>query len=109
MHKFAALADPTRRQILEILAREGELPATEISRRFQVSPQAISQHLKVLRAARLVLVEKRAQQRIYTVNPEVMYDIEKWAEGLRQLWNRRFDALDQLLLAEQRKETDDEP
>ena len=49
MDKFAALADPTRRQIIEILAREGELPAAEISRHFKISPQAISQHLKTLR------------------------------------------------------------
>ena len=109
MDKFAALADPTRRQIIEILAREGELPAAEISRHFKISPQAISQHLKTLRAADLVRVEKRAQQRIYTINPEVMYELEEWAKGLRQLWNQRFDAFEKLLLAEKRKERSDEP
>lgn len=108
MDKFAALADPTRRQIIELLAREGELPAAEISRHFQISPQAISQHLKTLREADLVRVERRAQQRIYTINPEVMYEVEEWAKRLRGLWNQRFDALEQLLLEENRKESRDE-
>ena len=65
MDKFSALADPTRRHILEMLARRGQLSATEISDKFQVSPSAISQHLKVLREANLVQMEKRVQQRLY--------------------------------------------
>lgn len=69
MDKLYALAEPTRRTILEMLAKEGQLSATEISDRFNVSPSAISQHLKVLREANLVLMEKRAQQRLYRINP----------------------------------------
>jgi len=103
MDKFHALADPTRRKILELLASSGELSATEISDQFQVTPQAISQHLKVLREARLVKVEKRAQQRIYQVNPEAMLELEDWARQLTQLWNQRFDALDEVLESEKRK------
>ncbi|MFL5625764.1 MAG: ArsR/SmtB family transcription factor [Ktedonobacteraceae bacterium] len=57
---FVALADPTRRTILEILASSGELYATDIYEKFPVSPQAVSQHLKVLREAKLVEMEKRA-------------------------------------------------
>lgn len=102
MDKFSALADPTRRKIVEILARDGQLPAGEISDRFPISPQAISQHLKTLREAQLVRVEKRAQQRIYRINPEAMLELEEWAGQLRQLWNQRFDALDQVLEAEKR-------
>ena len=70
MDPFHALADPNRRRIIEMLAREGELSATEIHSRFSVSAPAISQHLKVLREAGLVQMEKRAQQRIYRVAPE---------------------------------------
>ena len=103
MDKFHALADPTRRMILELLARSGELSATEISAHFQVTPQAISQHLKVLREAELVQVEKRAQQRIYQVNPVTMLELEDWARKLTQLWNQRFDALDEVLESEKRK------
>jgi len=103
MDKFHALAEPTRRRIIELLAREGALSATEIGARFPVSAPAISQHLKVLREAGLVRVEKRAQQRIYRVNPEAMVEVEEWAQGVRRLWNRRFDALDALLREEQAK------
>jgi DNA-binding transcriptional ArsR family regulator len=103
MDKFSALADPTRRFILEMLARNGQLSATEISDNFQVSPSAISQHLKVLREAKLVLMEKRAQQRLYQINPETMGELEQWARQLTQQWNERFEALDQLLEAEKKK------
>jgi DNA-binding transcriptional ArsR family regulator len=103
MDKFSALADPTRRLILEMLARNGHLSATEISDKFQVSPSAISQHLKVLREAKLVLMEKRAQQRLYQINPEAVGELEQWARQLTQQWNERFEALDQLLEAEKKK------
>ena len=86
-----------------MLARDGQLSATEISDRFSVSPQAISQHLKVLREAKLVQVEKRAQQRIYQVNPEAMLELEGWARQLRQLWDQRFEALDKVLEMEKKR------
>jgi len=105
MDKFHALAEPTRRQIVEMLAREGALTAGDIQARFSVSAPAISQHLKVLREADLVRVEKRAQQRIYRVNPEAMLEMEEWAKQVRQLWSGRFDALDALLRTEQSKST----
>ena len=108
MDRFQALSDPTRRKIIEILARDGELSATEIYDHFPMSPQAASQHLSVLRKAQLVRVEKRAQQRIYRINPDAMLEMEEWARELRQLWNQRFDAIDQLLQEEKRKESNDE-
>ena len=103
MDTFSALADPTRRQIIEILASHGPLPASEIYVQFPISPQAISQHLKVLREAKLVRVEKRAQQRIYQLNPDAMHGVEEWARQMTHLWNQRFDALDKLLEAEKKK------
>lgn len=108
MDKFQAIADPTRREILELLAQVGELPAMEISEQFTISPQAVSQHLKVLREAQLVRVKKRAQQRIYRVNPQAVLELEEWASQVRQMWNQRFDALGQLLDAEKRKEKENE-
>jgi DNA-binding transcriptional ArsR family regulator len=103
MDKFSALADPTRRTILEMLAVNGQLSATDISDKFQVSPSAISQHLKVLRKANLVRMEKRAQQRLYQINPETMGELEAWARQLTQRWNERFEALDEVLEAEKKK------
>ena len=107
MDMFAALADPTRRKIIELLADDGQLPAAEIAAHFPVSAPAISQHLKVLQEAGLVSVEKRAQQRIYRINPQAMLELEDWVRQLNQLWNRRFDALETLLEEEIRKEKTD--
>ena len=103
MDKFSALADPTRREIIELLAQHGQLSAMEISDQFLISPQAISQHLKILREAGLVDVEKRAQQRIYRVNPDAMLEVEVWARQLRQLWDQRFDALEKVLEKEKKR------
>jgi DNA-binding transcriptional ArsR family regulator len=110
MDKFSALADPNRRKIIELLAKQGQLSATQIYEHFQVSPQAISQHLKVLREANLVQVEKRAQQRIYRIDTGAMLDLEGWARNMRQLWDERFDALEKVLEAEKNrlKEATDE-
>jgi DNA-binding transcriptional ArsR family regulator len=100
---FSALADPTRRCILEMLAGNDEFPASEIHDKFQVSPQAISQHLKILREANLVHVEKRAQQRIYRINTDAMVELEEWSKSMRLRWSRRLDALDAVLKAEMKK------
>jgi DNA-binding transcriptional ArsR family regulator len=101
--KFGALSDPTRRSIVEMLARKGALSARDISSQFKMSPPAVSQHLKVLREARLVQMEKRAQQRIYRINPEAVHELEDWARQLVEMFNQRFDALDALLEVEKRK------
>jgi DNA-binding transcriptional ArsR family regulator len=103
MDVFEALADPTRRKIMELLADRGPLTATDICSRFPVSPPAISQHLKVLREAQLVQMDKQAQQRIYRINPQAMLELEDWARRLSQLWRERFDALDQVLAAEKKQ------
>jgi DNA-binding transcriptional ArsR family regulator len=103
MDKFGALSDQTRRKIIEMLANQGPLTATDISKHFKVSPPAISQHLKALREANLVDVEKRAQQRIYRINPDAVREMEDWARRIKQLWEQRFDALDALLQVEKSK------
>ena len=96
---FSAVADPTRRRILELLAGRGQMSATEISDQFTVSAQAISQHLKVLLQANLVTVERRAQQRLYRLNLESIAELESWTVELRERWNRRLDRLGQALQA----------
>ncbi len=103
MDMFVALADPTRRNILELLASSGELSATAIYEQFPVSPQAISQHLKVLREAHLVEMEKRAQKRLYRLNPQTLSEFEAWVTQTRQRWSERFDALDTVLERERKK------
>jgi DNA-binding transcriptional ArsR family regulator len=103
MDMFFAIAEPTRRNIIEMLATNGELSATDISGRFSSSAPAISQHLKVLREADIVNVEKRAQQRIYSINPKRINEMEKWFTDLRGFWEDRFDALDEVLKEEKAK------
>jgi len=85
------------------------MTATDISDNFPVSAPAISQHLKVLRETNLVRMEKRAQKRIYSVNPEGIDELGNWAQRMRRMWTERFDALEELLSAEKGKqETKDE-
>lgn len=103
MDSLAALAEPTRRTILEMLAKSGSLSATDIYRQFDSSPPAISQHLKVLRETKLVRVEKRAQQRIYYVNAEPLRELEKWLQGFTAAQEERYSALDKLLEREKSK------
>jgi DNA-binding transcriptional ArsR family regulator len=92
MLSFAALADPTRRRIVEMLAR-GPHSVAEIAGRFTVSPSAVSQHLKVLRTAKLVRSRVAAQQRIYELDTEGLADIESWLDGVGPLWQKRLEAL----------------
>lgn len=93
MDVFYALAEPTRRSIIELLAERGQLSASAIGQRFRSTPSAISQHLRVLREAQLVRVEKRNQQRIYSLNAEAVKRLEEWA---RQM-SARYDTLETMI------------
>jgi DNA-binding transcriptional ArsR family regulator len=108
MDMFAALADPTRRNILELLASNGQLTATDIYNKFHVSPQAVSQHLKVLRETKLVEVEKHAQQRLYSLNPQALSQFETWVKQMQQMYEDRFSSLDDVLEREKKKLVKDE-
>jgi DNA-binding transcriptional ArsR family regulator len=103
MDIFSALADPTRRDIVLMLASNDQLSSTEIYENFHVSHQAISQQLNILREANLVYVEKNAQKRIYRLNTNAMVELEEWYMDISQRWNRRLDALDAVLKAEMKK------
>ena len=86
-----------------MLAARGQLSASQISHKFQVTPPAISQHLKVLREAKLVDMEKHAQMRLYTINPDKISELEGWAKKMHRLWSDRFDRLDEMLKEEKVK------
>jgi DNA-binding transcriptional ArsR family regulator len=103
MDMFSALAEPNRRSILETLASNGQLSATAISRKFHVSPPAISQHLKILREAGLVRMEKRAQQHLYSINSDAMHELEGWARRMAEQYERQYDALERLVREEERQ------
>ena len=93
MDALAALADPTRRRIVERLAR-GALSSGEIADCFAISAPAISQHLKTLRAASLVKVRAEAQRRIYELDPQGVDEVADWVADIRGFWARRLDALE---------------
>lgn len=99
MLSLAALADPTRRRIVELLAQR-DRTAGEIVDEFDLSAPAISQHLKVLRDAGLVTTRAEGQTRIQTLNPGGLEEIDAWLEKTRAFWSRRLDALERELQAD---------
>ena len=96
MSSLAALADPTRRRIVELLS-EGERTAGEIVGRFGLSAPAISQHLKVLREAGLVQVRVAGQHRVYRLDQRGLDEIDQWVARVRRFWTCRLDALEREL------------
>jgi len=102
MDSLMALADPTRRQIVEMLGR-GERASGEIAENFAISAPAVSQHLRVLRDARLVQVRVEAQRRIYTLNAAGLAEIDAWLAQVRRFWAGRLDALEHELRKPEKK------
>jgi DNA-binding transcriptional ArsR family regulator len=90
---LAALADPTRREIVALLAT-GEVAAGELAAHFPVSRPAVSRHLRVLREAGLVRVRSEGQRRLYALDPGPLSDLDAWLAPYRRLWAQRLDALD---------------
>jgi DNA-binding transcriptional ArsR family regulator len=99
MQSLSALADPTRRRIVELLAVRNRT-AGELVEEFDMSAPAISQHLNVLREAGLVTTRAEGQSRIQALNPDGLDDLEAWLEKTRSIWSRRLDALERELRAE---------
>jgi DNA-binding transcriptional ArsR family regulator len=103
MNSFAALADPTRRRIIEMLSH-GSLSSGEIAARFRVSAPAVSQHLRALRKARLVRVRAEAQRRIYELNREGVEEVSEWLARIRLFWGPRLENLEGLARQDASKE-----
>lgn len=96
MQALTALSDPTRRAIVEMLAR-GERAAGEVVDAFDLSAPAVSQHLKVLKEAGLVQVRAEGQRRIYTLDPRGLEELDAWMRRIRGFWSGRLDALERKL------------
>jgi DNA-binding transcriptional ArsR family regulator len=99
MQSLLAIADPTRRRIVELLA-ERDRTVGELVQEFDVSAPAISQHLNVLREAGLVTTRAEGQTRIQTLNPGGLDELDAWLHRTRAFWSRRLDALERELRAE---------
>ena len=100
---FAALADPTRRAILERLAA-GEASVTELAEPFDMSLPGISKHLKVLERAGLIAKGREAQRRPCRIAPGALKDVDAWLERYRELWDERLDRLESYLREVQAKQ-----
>ena len=100
---FAVLADPSRREIVALLA-ERERSAGELVAVFTLSQPAVSRHLRVLREAGLVQVRGEGQRRIYRLDPAPLAELDHWLAHYRHFWTARLDALEERL-AQKRRET----
>src|SRR3954462_14584955 len=89
---WAALVDPNRRAVLDLLA-QGGVSVSDLVERLGLTQPQTSKHLRVLREAGLVRVERGAQRRIYAVDPAPMTELDRWLAPYRRLWNERLDRL----------------
>jgi DNA-binding transcriptional ArsR family regulator len=96
MDPFPALAEPSRRRMVELLGA-GERAAGAIASEFDLTPAAVSQHLKVLREAGLVRVRIDGPRRIYSLDPAGLAAVDSWLERVRAFWGGRLDALERAL------------
>ena len=105
MHAIEALADPTRRRIVELLAG-GERDAGDLGSNFPISQPAVSRHLRVLREHGLVQVRKDGQRRVYSLDPAPLTELDDWLDRTRGFWLNRLDALETDLRRERRRRKD---
>jgi DNA-binding transcriptional ArsR family regulator len=89
---FHAIADPNRRRLLDMLAA-GDLPAQELAGHFGISFAAVSQHLKVLHEAGLVKRRAEGRQRIYSLTPSPLREVDDWTGAYRRFWQGRLKRL----------------
>ena len=101
---FAALADPTRRAIIDRL-RGGDLSSGELAEPLPISRPAVSQHLRVLEEARLITRSKSAQKRIVSLSTDELTSVAEWLMATHDEWQQKFDNLDRVLASESREET----
>lgn len=93
---FQAIADPTRRGIIALIALQGMTP-NAIAENFNMTRQAVSKHLRILTECELVKQQQQGREIYYTLEIDKMKEIDKWLEQFRKIWETRFDQLDNLL------------
>lgn len=94
---FSAIADPTRRELLHLLAQVDELPLHEIAAKFQMGRTGVSKHLSILNEAGLVDKRKVGRETRYQLNPAPLREIHEWIAFYEQFWTKRVDRLKHLL------------
>src|SRR5436190_11770962 len=99
---FQAIADPTRRAIILLIAFQAMTP-NAIAEHFDTSRQAVSKHLRILTECQLVKQEQSGREIFYLINATKMKEIDKWLEQFRKIWENRFNELDKVLLTMKNK------
>ena len=94
---FQAIADPTRRAILTLLAMQALTP-NAMAEKFDMSRQAVSKHIKVLQECEQIKPEQSGREIYYHFNPEKIIEIDNWLSKLRKMWETQFNQLDNVLL-----------
>ena len=101
---FQAIADPTRRDILSMIATEPR-NLNAIAENFEVSRPAISQHIKILAECGLIIIKQQGRERFCYMQVDKLKEVNDWLEPFRELWEHRFDKLDNLLVKMQQKKS----
>ena len=101
---FQAIADPTRREIIHMLAQES-LNLNAVADRFDISRPAISKHIKILTECGLVVIKQKGRERYCEAKLQKLNEVADWVEQYKQFWNSRFDALENYLAKMQPKKT----
>jgi len=99
---FHAIADPTRREIIDLLAGKS-MPVNEVAENFDISRPAVSKHLKILNECGLVVINKAGRQRYCRADTRKLLEVIEWAQRYRKFWNERLDALEAVLTEEDTK------
>ena len=94
---FAALADPTRRAIIERLSRS-EARVTEVAEPFAMSLNAVSKHIRVLEVSGVIERHRKGRDHILSINTRSLDEVDRWIEGTRRYWEEQLDAMERLLL-----------
>ena len=93
---FQAIADPTRRDIISIIANKA-MTSNDVAESFKVSRQAISKHIRILNECGLLTVDYRGRKRCYSLQPEKLEQIADWIEPFRTMWQSKFNTLDDII------------
>lgn len=96
---FQAIADPTRREIIDLLS-DRALPVNEVAGNFDISRPAISKHLKVLNECGLMVIRKEGRKRFYRADPRKLREVAEWTARYQKFWTQKLDALESALKEE---------
>ncbi len=93
---FQAIADPTRREIINLIAHQTLTP-NGVADSFEVSRQAISKHIKILTECGIIAISQQGRERYCYVQPQLLDEVDDWLAEFRKIWENRFDRLDNVL------------